>query len=193
MCNIGPVGSDNLIREELVPCRVNKRNPKELLDYANQQFTVNKFNAKITKLITKFFFIVGEDQIDNGLRGTTEETAELLTSFENNRKAGTVENAIAMELTKSGNEIFRGYDIGLIQMVLDAYCAMIKMPRGHISQYDDNKHYNWNNLYLFLSVSTFRITFTLFIFVKGANWMAKQLRLQDMARHSSGATMSGMS
>ena len=152
MCNIGPVGSDNLIREELVPCRVNKRNPKELLDYANQQFTVDKFNAKITKLQTKFFFIVGEDQIDNGLRGTTEETAELLTSFENNPQAGTVENAIAMELTKSGNEIFRGYDIGLIQMVLDAYCAMIKMPRGHISQYDDNKNYNWNNLYLFLRV-----------------------------------------
>ena len=149
LCNIGPVGSDNLIREELVPCRVNKRNPKEIRDYANQQFTVDKFNAKITKLITKFFFIVGENQIDNGLRGTTEETAELLTSFENNRKAGTVENAIAMELTKSGNEIFRGYDIGLIQMVLDAYCAMIKMPRGHISQYDDNKNYNWNNLYLF--------------------------------------------
>ena len=117
MCNIGPVGSDNLIREELVPCRVNKRNPKELLDYANQQFTVDKFNAKITKLITKFFFIVGENQIDNGLRGTTEETAELLTSFENNRRAGTVDNAIAMELTKRGSEIVRGYDIGLIQMV----------------------------------------------------------------------------
>ena len=148
LCNIGPVGSDNLIREELVPCRVNKRNPKDIRDYANQQFTVDKFNARITKLITKFFFIVGEDQIDNGLRGTTEETAELLTSFENNPQAGTVENAIAMELTKSGNEIFRGYDIGLIQMVLDACdekyinAGMIKMPSGHISQYDVDINYN---------------------------------------------------
>ena len=135
-----------------MPCRENKRNPKDLRDYANQQFTVDKFNARITKLQAKFFFIVGENQIDNGLRGTTEETAELLTSFENNPQAGTVENAIAMELTKSGNEIFRGYDIGLIQMVLDACdekyinAGMIKMPSVHISQYDDNINYNWHNL-----------------------------------------------
>ena len=132
LCNIGPVGTDNLIREELVPCRVNKRNPKELRDYANQQYTVDNFNARITKLKTKFFYIVGENQIDNGLRGTTEETAELLTAFENNPNAGTVENAIAMELTKNGNEVVRGYDICLIQMVLDA-CDEIMFNAGTIA------------------------------------------------------------
>ena len=145
LCKIGPVGSDNLIHGESVPCRVNKRNPKGIRDYANQQFTVDQFNARITRLITKFFFIVGENQIDNGLRGTTEETAELLTSFENNPQAGTVENAIAMELTKRGDEIVRGYDIGLIQMdemMKCRYDRMIEMPSGHISEYDDNISYN---------------------------------------------------
>ena len=147
LCKIGPVGKDNLIHGELVPCRVNRRNPKGIRDYANQQFTVDQFNARITRLITKFFFIVGENQIDNGLRGTTEETAELLTSFENNPQAGTVENAIAMELTKRGDEIVRGYDIGLIQMVnacdeINRNAGMIAMPSGHISEYDDNINYN---------------------------------------------------
>ena len=147
LCKIGPVGKDNLIHGELVPCRVNRRNPKGIRDYANQQFTVDQFNARITNLITKFFFIVGENQIDNGLRGTTEETAELLTSFENNPQAGTVENAIAMELTKRGDEIVRGYDIGLIQMVnacdeINRNAGMIEMPSGHISEYDDNINYN---------------------------------------------------